>query len=320
MYFLGKIIQVNGIDKTIGLDIDNWEGDILEPFKFSENIETGYTDLTTIPKIKEYGHLTIHDSKFVRDQIKTYVKNLGQSNLQSTPNNLPIDPSTLTPQLNQAWQIGEGAVGVWLGRDEQVAMWDGSDWVYFVGDPYADGVEEYGYTFLDATDKKTCSSKLIGTVAQSLGAYGINPYNPQSTQIQFLEKAKDQGQYRYDVQECRINRYQFIENDVLQNIPSLALEVLTELGDLPKYYKENGVDGYPIDEFVGDKNDPNDVIKNMGLASYLLGVGVFEGAGLINKTFITLSGQNPTDYTNYLVDKLFITGLITSDLEFINIS
>lgn len=315
--FQGKIINDGQSDLIIGKDIEVWEGDGIIPFIFADTLQTGYGDINTIELINKYGDYADNDYKFVRDRLKDIVIQTGLNNLQSDPHNLPTDPTTLTPQIDQAWEIGEGAVGDWAGMDEMVAVWDGSVWVFLVGDAYAGSVEEYGFTFLNANEQKICAAKLIGTVVQQLISFGVNIFNPPSTPIALSEKSKAQGIYKHEVQRCRADRYEFIKNDVLQNIPQLAVEFLNEMGQLPSYYQEYGVDGYPIDEFVGDKTDPVDILENTGIASYILGKAAFEGAGLINKTFTAFNEMNPTQYANYLADKLFNGGLNGADREFI---
>lgn len=311
--FQGKII--NG--EVLGRDIESWEGSGIIPFLFADTIQPGYEDISSIDLISKYGDYADNDMKFVRDQLKKLVIQTGLTNLQSDPKNLPTDPSTLAPQINQAWEIGEGAIGDWVGMDEKVAVWNGSGWDFLLGDAYAGSVEEYGFGFLSDEDKKICAGKLIGTVVQQILAFGIDISNPSNTPEQFNEKAKAQGKYKNEVQRCRYNRYEFIKNDVLQNIPALAMTILGEMGQLPHFYQEYGVDGYPIDEFSGDKSNPQHVAKNTGLSSYILGKAAFEGAGLINKTFTALNGMNSNEYSNYLADKLFHRGLTKEDELFI---
>jgi hypothetical protein len=45
------------------------------------------------------------------------------------------DPSTLTPVLYDKYLIGVGAVGVWAGKDGEVAIWNGSIWLFEDVDP-----------------------------------------------------------------------------------------------------------------------------------------------------------------------------------------
>ena len=309
MIFQGKIINNGQGDIVLGRDTKVWEGSNIIPFLFAETVQSGYEDINTITLISELGFLADNDYKFVRDQLKQFVLNVGLFNLQSNPNDLPTDPSTLTPQINQAWEIGDNAVGDWLGMDEKVAIWIGVDWDFVLGDSYAGSVEEYGFNFLTPEEQKICATKLIGTVVQQVLAFGIDINNPTSTPDQVKEKSKAQAQYKKQVQICRVNRYNFVANDILQNIPQIAVEVLGELGQLPSYYKEHGVDGYPVDEFDGDKTNPLDIPKNTGLSSYILGEAGFEGLGLINKTFTPINGMTKTEYINYIVDKLFLVGL-----------
>ena len=315
MIFQGKIIN----NLVLGRDTEVWEGSDIIPFLFAETIQNGYADINTITLISKFGDLADNDYKFVRDPLKQFVLNVAQTNLQSNPNNLPTDPSTLTPNLNEAWEIGEGAVGDWLDMDEKVAIWNGVDWDFVLGDSYVGSVEEYGFTFLTPEEQKICATKLIGTVTQQIQAFGIDINNPTSTPNEVKEKSKAQGQYKKRVRESRVNRYNFIANDILQNIPQIAVEVLGELGQLPDYYKEHGVDGFPIDEFDGDKTNPSDIAKNTGLSSYILGEAGFVGGGLINKVFTPINEMTKTEYIDYIVDKLFWLGLNGEEEESIEI-
>ena len=45
--------------------------------------------------------------------------------------NMVNDPSVLTPNLNDQWIVGYYAVGVWAGREGQVATWNGSSWDFW---------------------------------------------------------------------------------------------------------------------------------------------------------------------------------------------
>lgn len=53
------------------------------------------------------------------------------------------DPSTLSPSIGERWIIGIGAIGVWSGKDNQIAEWDGSTWIYTVpNEGFATWVED----------------------------------------------------------------------------------------------------------------------------------------------------------------------------------
>lgn len=40
------------------------------------------------------------------------------------------DPSTLTPAAGDSYLVAIAATGDWTGRDHQVAVWTGDEWVY----------------------------------------------------------------------------------------------------------------------------------------------------------------------------------------------
>ncbi len=81
MIFQGKIINNGEGDLVLGRDIEVWEGDNIIPFIFAETIQDGYADINTITLISKLGFIADNDYKFVRDQIKQFVLNVGLFNL-----------------------------------------------------------------------------------------------------------------------------------------------------------------------------------------------------------------------------------------------
>ena len=293
MYYL-LAYKIDG--QCVGQDLQTWEHSDLRgnpAFKFAETIETGYADISSVTHFQEFGHASDNDFKFVRDRMKDHVIDLGTSNILSTQ----TDPETLNPSAGDAYLIGDSATGAWSGKDGQVAQWDGSAWIYFVGDGMAGPVEQFGFTFIEASSEKIiCATNLIGTVAQQLTAFGFD----------FTAKGDAQAKYKADVQICRKYRYKWTENNFLQQIPTDAGTALTELGMLGLYYRDQGIDG----EFYGD--------PMTGMGDWVNGFGAFDGAGLINKPWMTLDGRNMTQYAAAIDEKLFTIGLTTAEQSTVN--
>jgi len=258
-------------------------------FIFTDSIPSGYQDISSIKNINSFGKDTQYDFKKVRDQMKLLTVNLGHDSTLSTE----TDPSTLSPNIDDGYLIGVGAVGDWSGKDGQYAKWDGAVWVYFVGSGISSGVEEFGFSYLDAEEAKIAATHLIGSIGQQLIAFGYNA----------AEKEQAQLDYKTQVQEARACRFEWAENYFLQQIPAHTAEVLGVLESdyLGSRYYIHGIDG--MAEF-GDVTD--------GLADYIDGAAgtSYAGAGMRQKPWTTLFGQNMSAFCDEVKEKLFYIGLI----------
>lgn len=79
VYLLAKLIG----EDTVGVDIEGWSSADLNgdpPFKFSDSVESGYTDITTIQYLSQYGHM-LKDYKYVRRRILDVYYSIGWDNL-----------------------------------------------------------------------------------------------------------------------------------------------------------------------------------------------------------------------------------------------
>jgi len=70
---------------------------------------------------------------------------VGVSPRQRAVIDFETDPSGLSPSAGDRWIVGSGAVGVWAGKDNDIAEWDGIDWLYATP-------EEGWITYVDALD------------------------------------------------------------------------------------------------------------------------------------------------------------------------
>ncbi len=52
-------------------------------------------------------------------------------NLEPVIENTITDPSTLSPNFGDAYLVPVGAIGTWAGQDNNIATWDGSQWLYY---------------------------------------------------------------------------------------------------------------------------------------------------------------------------------------------
>lgn len=52
-------------------------------------------------------------------------------NLEPVIENTITDPSTLSPNFGDAYLVPVGAIGVWAGQDNNIATWDGEQWLFY---------------------------------------------------------------------------------------------------------------------------------------------------------------------------------------------
>jgi hypothetical protein len=276
---------------AVGRSIEIWKTSDLngnEPFLFSDSVPTGYENISSVENIYKFGNLTKLDFKKVRDEMKQTVLDLGSLKTLSTE----TDPDSLTPNADDAFLIGSGAVGDWVNKDGQIAKFDGSVWVYFGNSGISSAVESLGFSYLNPIESKIAAGYLIGSIPQQIAAYN---YDAE-------EKENDQFLYKIYVQDCRKKRFKWAENHFLQQIPANTAEVLSviETDFLNSRYYEHGLDG--MFEF-------GDIAE--GLSDYIDGTPgtKFENNGIRQKNWITLFGSNMSTFCDELKDKLFYNGI-----------
>ena len=136
------------------------------------------------------------------------------ANLQPVLDNTISDPSTIIdPNVDDAYLVPVGAIGVWAGQDNNIATWDGEQWIYYVpsgldittvltgtnaGNVYEfDGVSWVQITStspgatpfylagsgVDAGGNKTSTIARVGpvTLGSNSGAYGLSPLTVRGT-------------------------------------------------------------------------------------------------------------------------------------------
>ena len=136
------------------------------------------------------------------------------ANLQPVLDNTISDPSTIIdPNVDDAYLVPVGAIGVWAGQDNNIATWDGEQWIYYVpsaldittvltginaGNVYEfDGVSWVQITStspgatpfylagsgVDAGGNKTSTIARVGpvTLGSNSGAYGLSRLTVRGT-------------------------------------------------------------------------------------------------------------------------------------------
>lgn len=158
--------------------------------------------------------------------------------------------------------------------------------------------EEAGFATLSPSLQLQCASYLIGTYMQRVTAFQGNFNAMETTLLSYKER----------VQACRNLRYKNVENSILNYIPQYALQILTEMGNLGIFYRDQGIDGTAY-------GDPM-----YGLSDYFAGTSIFDGVqvvpwmgtpvvGLVNKGWTVNDGQPIATYTAILQDILFDGGI-----------
>ena len=183
-------------DKAVGVELPSWGNLSLnenKPFLFSDTLQAGYKDITSIENIVSFGSSTNKDFKYIRDQAKYYVRQLGLNN-----STIFSDPSLLTPLENEAFLVGTNAVGEWLGKEGQIAIWQNQDWLYLDGSEGENPVIEYGFNFIPTQEEKTiAASWLIGSVTQQIYAFGGDQQAKIEAQEQYAMLAEEVRELRH---------------------------------------------------------------------------------------------------------------------------
>ena len=151
---------------------------------------------------------------WINDDLPAVIGESINANLQPVLDNTISDPSTIIdPNVDDAYLVPVGAIGVWAGQDNNIATWDGEQWIYYVpsgldittvltgpnaGNVYQfDGVSWVQITStspgatpfylagsgVDAGGNKTSTIARVGpvTLGSNSGAYGSSPLTVRGT-------------------------------------------------------------------------------------------------------------------------------------------
>lgn len=273
-------------DKAVGRDLNPWTDKDLngnKPFLLYNNtdaVPVGYIDITSVSNYQNFAFaVNGYDYKYVRDALKDFITEIGETNTLGTES----DPSNISsPATDNAYIVGTSAVGDFVNQENKVAIYNGSSWDFR-------WKYEHGFEQLTPTEKVVAVTHKAATTSQRIGTVGID--NAIGLGIQ----------YHANAVEVRQTRMAYATGQVLSRLPENGGEVMQDIisnaDNMFITYTFFGIEGSIED---GPWDSPNEQVE--GIADYFYGrAGTqFEGNGLVDKPWtpigITLTELADTLY------------------------
>ena len=124
LVFIGVVVEANPIVGEIFVKVQNGY----------ELGELHDVDLITNPPTD--GQVLTYDNGsglWKNEDLPAVIGESINANLQPVLDNTISDPSTIIdPNVDDAYLVSVGAIGVWAGQDNNIATWDGEQWIYYV--------------------------------------------------------------------------------------------------------------------------------------------------------------------------------------------
>jgi hypothetical protein len=205
LVFIGIVVEANPTVGEIFVKIQNG-------FELNE-----IHDVDLISNPPTDGQVLTYDNAsglWINDDLPAVIGESINANLQPVLDNTISDPSTIIdPNVDDSYLVPVGAIGVWAGQDNNIATWDGEQWIYYVpsgldittvltginaGNVYQfDGISWVQITStspgatpfylagsgVDAGGNKTSTIARVGpvTLGSNSGAYGSSPLTVRGT-------------------------------------------------------------------------------------------------------------------------------------------
>ncbi len=240
---------------TVGKDKNPWrESDVNgnPPFVLYSSdlpVPDNYIDITSIQSYQEFGFsLNQYDYKYIRDALKGYVSDTGENSTLGTES----DSSNISsPATDDAYVVGDSAVGDFAGQEGNVAVYNGSNWEFR-------WKYEHGFDQLSIPEKIIAVEHKIGTTIQRNNIVGT-----QSNVLLGI-------QYHSNAVEARQKRMAYATGEVLNRLPSdggkVMKDIISNANNMFITYVFFGIEGTLED---GPWDSPDDQVE--GIADYFYG-------------------------------------------------
>ena len=261
--------QVVGIDILTPSNIEN------PIFRLEDNVSEGYSDISSIIN---YHIFMVRDnlcSDFLQGKliIKQFVENKGLNLVIDTV----TDNTTLTPNINDKYLVGDNGVNDFLNQDGLIATWNGSSWTFNTK------VDE-GF------DLCTLEEKDI------LCRYNIGSQQRQATAVSTDTLIKYGKDYFNNSRLCRNKRADKVITEIHNRLYNDKSEILNDIlnsayGNLKERYIEFGVLGTVVND-------------DTALLDYINGTGLYNNTNGLRQKSIIPSGMSLNDFCDKIEDLL----------------
>jgi hypothetical protein len=254
-----------------------------------------HEEITDYTSMELYGTQGLIDYRFVRDIIRQKVEDIGDGAYQGTQITPPGSPNE-----GEWWLVGGPvAVGAWLTHEGEIAIWESSAWKFIDNTSNKPDKEVAGFHLIsDDTDKDVSAQLAIGMISQQEAVLDTEALRDEKAKVEVKMKNCLSNRFKYF---CFLTCTKLIENN-------REVSVQITVNSFDKLYKDHGIFGV----YSGDTVE--------GLLDYVNGTSgtSFSGIGIVDKSWTTILGENMSDFTDTLNDKLVGEGLSPSDLSKIN--
>jgi hypothetical protein len=122
LVFIGIVVEANPTVGEIFVKVQNgFELDEIHDVDLKSNPPTDGQVLT-------YDNAT---GLWINEDLPAVIGESINVNLEPVIDNTISDPSTLSPNFGDSYLVPTGAIGAWLGQDNNIATWDGEQWLYY---------------------------------------------------------------------------------------------------------------------------------------------------------------------------------------------
>ncbi len=281
--------------KKVGIDISIPPKTIIEiPFLVANDPAPEFADISSILNWYKFGiegNYLKKDYLFIRNEIVKLIDKKAENTCLGELN----DPTTVTPNTGDRYCVGIEPTGVFVGKQNAIAEWNGSEWIFLDKDVL-------GYSLCSLEEKEIAAQLYVGLISDHEADFDST--ETKLWREEYHEKATETRLKRMLAAETLIQQeLPAYQSFVLLTITSLVTELdLTGTGqtqlysiDLHKNYKDFGVKG-SIEDFHPIKN-PNPAV---GIMDFFYGRSLFTNKGLINMPF------TPTNMTmQELCDRVY---------------
>jgi hypothetical protein len=122
LVFIGIVVEANPTVGEIFVKVQNG-------FELKE-----IHDVDLISNPPTDGEVLTYDSSsglWINEALPATIGENLNINLSPVIDNTITDPSTLAPDYEDAYLVPIGAIGVWAGQDNNIATWDGEQWLFY---------------------------------------------------------------------------------------------------------------------------------------------------------------------------------------------